>query len=229
MMGIGERSARHREGSRGTVGWRSPIYVPAEEVVFHEHVLHAFLQRFLLLLLQGGTETWVSAPHPDKQGRIQTSRARAAEAHSIQQSCLHFPLPPLPRPSKLKQGEALWFGEQGGREGLPLPSAPAVWAVPCHLLLGTAKESSSIYSWLQDGLEHQIVRRGAKRSPRLKRGAMLPTHLPLYWQLPVLRQAEGKFAEHSEMEESGSNEHTQSCCPSYTIAPQLALENCSIL
>jgi len=120
-------------------------------------------------------------------------------------------------------------GEQGGREGPPLPSAPAVWAVPCHLLLGTAKESSSIYSWLQDGLEHQIVRRGAKRSPRLKRGTMLPTHLPLYWQRPVLRQAEGKFAEHSEMEESGSNEHTQSCCPSYTIAPQLALENCSIL
>lgn len=176
------------------------------------------------------------AQRPGSVHRIQTSKDTSRQAGPGQprhtassRAAFTSHSPPLPRPSKLKQGEALRFGEQGGREGLPLPSAPAVWAVPCHLLLGTAKESSSIHSWLQDGLEHQIVRRGAKRSPRLKRGAMLPTHLPLYWQLPVLRQAEGKFAEHSEMEESGSNEHTQSCCPSYTTAPQLALENCSIL
>jgi len=31
---------------------------------------------------------------------------------------------------------------------------------------------------------------------------MAPTHLPLYWQLPVLRKAEGKFAEDSAMEDS---------------------------
>lgn len=151
--------------------------------------------------------------HPDKQG---------PGSQGTQQSCLHFP------PPQLKQGEALRFGEQGGREGLPLPSAPAVWAVPCHLFLGIAKENSSIHSWFQDELEHQIVRRGAKRIPLPRRGAMLPTHLPLYWQLPVLRQAEGKFAEHSEMEKSGSNAHIQSCCPSYTTAPQLVLENCSV-
>lgn len=135
MMGVGERSARHGEGSRGTVGWRSPIYVPAEEVVFHEHVLHAFLQRFLLLLLQGGTETGVSAPHPDKQGRIQTSRARAAEAHSIQQSCLHFPLPPPAPPFEAEagRGPAVWrAGRKGGAAtslcpscvGSALPPAP---------------------------------------------------------------------------------------------------------
>lgn len=88
MMGVGERSARHGEGSRGTVGWRSPIYVPAEEVVFHEHVLHAFLQRFLLLLLQGGTETGVSASrqartHPDKQGPGSRGTQHPAELPSL--------------------------------------------------------------------------------------------------------------------------------------------------
>lgn len=30
------------------------VNVPAEEVMLHQHVLHAFLQRFLLLLLQKG-------------------------------------------------------------------------------------------------------------------------------------------------------------------------------
>lgn len=53
---------------------------------------------------------------------------------------------------------------------------------------------------------------------------MLPTHLPLYRQLPVLRQAEGEFAEDSEMEgEEGGNARTrartQSTLPAR--APQL--------
>lgn len=36
---------------------------------------------------------------------------------------------------------------------------------------------------------------------------MSRTHLPLYWQLPVLREAEGKFAEDSAMEDSDGNTH----------------------
>lgn len=51
---------------------------------------------------------------------------------------------------------------------------------------------------------------------------MPPTHLPLYWQLPVLREAEGKFAEDSATEESDGNTHARThsdhtpslcCCP----------------
>lgn len=73
--------------------------------------------------------------HPDKQGRIQTSRARAAEAHSIQQSCLHFPLPPPAPPFEAEagRGPAVWrAGRKGGaatslcpsRVGSALPPAP---------------------------------------------------------------------------------------------------------
>lgn len=49
--GVGESSVRHREGPQDGAGWGSPIYVPAEEMVLHEHVLHPFLQWLLLLLL----------------------------------------------------------------------------------------------------------------------------------------------------------------------------------
>lgn len=42
---------------RATGGRTSPIYVPAEKVVLHQHVLDAFLQGFLLLLHTG------TAPH----------------------------------------------------------------------------------------------------------------------------------------------------------------------
>lgn len=49
--GVGQRSVRHREGPHDGAGWGSPIYVPAEEVVLHKHVLHPFLQWLLLLLL----------------------------------------------------------------------------------------------------------------------------------------------------------------------------------
>lgn len=51
------------------MGWGSPIYVPAEEMVLHKHVLHPFLQWLLLLLLQDDTETQVSAPHPEKDSK----------------------------------------------------------------------------------------------------------------------------------------------------------------
>lgn len=46
-----ERSVCRREGPQDGVEWGSPIYVPAEEMVLHEHVLHPFLQWLLLLLL----------------------------------------------------------------------------------------------------------------------------------------------------------------------------------
>lgn len=48
---------------------------------------------------------------------------------------------------------------------------------------------------------------------------MPPTHLPLYWQLPVLREAEGKFAEDSAMEESNGSTSPQITTPS--LCPQL--------
>lgn len=37
-------------GLTATVGRASPVYVPAEEVVLHQHVLNTFLQWLLLLL-----------------------------------------------------------------------------------------------------------------------------------------------------------------------------------
>lgn len=48
-------SAHSTDGHRhGTAGWDSEgltVDVPAEEMMLHQHVLHAFLQRPLLLLL----------------------------------------------------------------------------------------------------------------------------------------------------------------------------------
>lgn len=64
---------------------------------------------------------------------------------------------------------------------------------------------------------------------------MPPTHLPLYWQLPVLREAEGKFAEDSAMQTEESDvktdppDHTPGLCPQlllqahkYTLSPACA-------
>lgn len=59
---------------------------------------------------------------------------------------------------------------------------------------------------------------------------MLPTHLPLYGQLPVLRQAEGEFAEDPEREgeHSPALRHTPrarsqpvptTAAPGHTTAP----------
>lgn len=49
--GVGRDECGHREGPQDGAGWGSPIYVPAEEMVLHKHVLHPFLQWLLLLLL----------------------------------------------------------------------------------------------------------------------------------------------------------------------------------
>lgn len=81
---------RHREDPQDGAGWGSPIYVPAEEMVLHEHVLHPFLQWLLLLLLQDDTETRVSAPHPEKGRSCLWAEPKHAEA-SGQSSFLHFP------------------------------------------------------------------------------------------------------------------------------------------
>lgn len=105
--GVEERSMRHREGPQDGAGWGSPIYVPAEEMVLHEHVLHPFLQWLLLLLLQDDTESWVSASHPENKRlclRAEPEHAKASGTQTQQ-------LPALPTFAHLAQGEALWFGE----------------------------------------------------------------------------------------------------------------------
>lgn len=48
---------------------------------------------------------------------------------------------------------------------------------------------------------------------------MPPTHLPLYWQLPVLREAESKFAEDSATKPEESNVKTDP--PDHTPTTQL--------
>lgn len=60
-------------GDGATGGGASPIYVPAEEVVLHQHVLDALLQGLLLLLQQGqrctrqGGRGPASAPPPSRK------------------------------------------------------------------------------------------------------------------------------------------------------------------
>lgn len=104
-------------------GWGSPIYVPAEEMVLHQHVLHPFLQWLLLLLLQDDSESRVSAPHPEK-GRL---CLRAAPKPARVPGPQTEQPPALPTSAQPKQGEALRFGEQRGREGLAISLCPS-WA-----------------------------------------------------------------------------------------------------
>lgn len=108
---MGERSVRHREDPQDGAGWGSPIYVPAEEMVLHEHVLHPFLQWLLLLLLQDDTETRVSAPHPEKGRSCLWAEPKHAEASRTQTE----QLPALPTFAQLAHGEALWIGEHWGK------------------------------------------------------------------------------------------------------------------
>lgn len=80
---------------RAGAGCGSPVYVPAEEMVLHQHVLHPFLQRLLLLLLQGDRELGQCAAPRKVRGK----HPRLKRGHSSQAA------PALP--TSTQRGEAL--------------------------------------------------------------------------------------------------------------------------
>lgn len=134
--GVEERSMRHREGPQDGAGWGSPIYVPAEEMVLHEHVLHPFLQWLLLLLLQDDTESWVSASRPENKRLCLSMPRPLAPRHS---SFLHVP------PLHIWHRERL-FGLESAEEREPV-------TCPCPRWAGQAAPSASTAPQL---LQHSL-------------------------------------------------------------------------
>lgn len=192
-----------------------------------------------------------------------TQRAGSVPCTQKRGGCACGQIPSMPRSPTPRQSSLLHFpplhswtrerlcGSESAREegGLPFPSAPAGHgqaapsASTATQLMHRAcpgRDSGPIHSlqWLKRTQRMGWSKKLGEGSRSEARGwgrewEMPRTHLPLYWQLPVLREAEGKFTEDSAMEDSDGNTHTNpipcpqahncagsSACPSTSLSLQ---------